>query len=113
MDDDGYVRIVGRIRDIVIRGGENIYPREIEEFLYTPSGNLRRAGDRRADERYGEQLMAWIVSRTASTLSAEDVREFAAADRPLQDSALHQVRRRVPPHGHRQDPEVQDARARD
>ena len=48
MDDDGYVRIVGRIKDMIIRGGENIYPREIEEFLYTHPADRRRAGDRRA-----------------------------------------------------------------
>ena len=48
MDDDGYVNIVGRIKDMIIRGGENIYPREIEEFLYTASRRQRRAGDRRA-----------------------------------------------------------------
>ena len=49
MDDEGYVNIVGRIKDMIIRGGENIYPREIEEFLYTPSRRQRRAGDRRAE----------------------------------------------------------------
>ena len=48
MDDDGYVNIVGRIKDMVIRGGENIYPREIEEFLYAHPDIERRAGDRRA-----------------------------------------------------------------
>ena len=48
MDDEGYVNIVGRIKDMVIRGGENVYPREIEEFLYAPPGRRRRAGRRRA-----------------------------------------------------------------
>ena len=48
MDDQGYVRIVGRIKDMVIRGGENVYPREIEEFLYTHPADRRRPGDRRA-----------------------------------------------------------------
>ncbi len=48
MDDDGYLKIVGRIKDMVIRGGENVYPREVEEFLYAPPGRRRRAGDRRA-----------------------------------------------------------------
>ena len=48
MDDDGYVNIVGRIKDMIIRGGENVYPREIEEFLYTHPDDRRRAGDRRA-----------------------------------------------------------------
>ena len=49
MDDDGYVSIVGRIKDMIIRGGENIYPREIEEFLTRPPERRRRAGDRRAE----------------------------------------------------------------
>ena len=77
MDEDGYVRIVGRIRDIVIRGGENIYPREIEEFLYGhPSiSDVQVIGV--PDEQYGEQLMAWIVIKDGETLSAEDVRAFA------------------------------------
>ena len=47
MDDEGYVKIVGRIKDMIIRGGENVYPREIEEFLYTPRRGRRRPGDRR------------------------------------------------------------------
>ena len=51
MDDEGYVSIVGRIKDMIIRGGENIYPREVEEFLYTPAGRQRRPGDRRAERR--------------------------------------------------------------
>ena len=49
MDDEGYVNIVGRIKDMVIRGGENIYPREIEEFLYTHPADLRRPGHRGAE----------------------------------------------------------------
>ena len=49
MDDEGYVSIVGRIKDMIIRGGENVYPREIEEFLYAHSRDQRRPGDRRAE----------------------------------------------------------------
>ncbi len=65
MDDDGYVRIVGRIKDMVIRGGENIYPREIEEFLYTHRdiADVQVIGV--PDERYGEELMAWIIPAPA------------------------------------------------
>ena len=76
MDEDGYVRVVGRIKDMIIRGGENIYPREIEEFLYThPSvADVQVIGV--PDERYGEQLMAWIVPREGASLADEDVREF-------------------------------------
>lgn len=63
MDDDGYVAIVGRIKDLVIRGGENVYPREIEEFLYTHPdiADVQVVGV--PDERYGEELMAWVIMR--------------------------------------------------
>ncbi len=76
IDDSGYVRIVGRIKDMVIRGGENIYPREIEEFLYTHPeiADVQVIGV--PDERYGEELMAWIVLRSDSELRDEDIREF-------------------------------------
>jgi len=76
MAEDGYVNIVGRIKDMVIRGGENIYPREIEEFLYTHPDveDVQVIGV--PDERYGEELMAWIKPRPGATLDAEAVREF-------------------------------------
>jgi fatty-acyl-CoA synthase len=76
MEDDGHVRIVGRIKDMIIRGGENIYPREIEEFLYTHPevADVQVIGV--PDERYGEQLMAWIVRRPESTVTEDDIREF-------------------------------------
>jgi fatty-acyl-CoA synthase len=76
MDDDGYVRVVGRIKDMVIRGGENVYPREIEEFLYTHQqiADVQVIGV--PDERYGEELMAWIVARPGAELTEEQVREF-------------------------------------
>ena len=76
MDEHGYVRVVGRIKDMVIRGGENIYPREIEEFLYTHPeiADVQVIGV--PDERYGEELMAWIVPKAGATITAEDLREF-------------------------------------
>ncbi|MDQ6819178.1 MAG: AMP-binding protein [Actinomycetota bacterium] len=76
LDDQGYVRVVGRIKDMVIRGGENVYPREIEEFLYTHPAiaDVQVVGV--PDERYGEELMAWVVVRSGSTLSPEELREF-------------------------------------
>ena len=76
MDNEGYVRVVGRIKDMVIRGGENVYPREIEEFLYTHPeiADVQVIGV--PDERYGEELMAWVVTRTGASLTTEDVREF-------------------------------------
>src|SRR5947208_992780 len=63
MDDEGYVNIVGRIKDMIIRGGENIYPREIEEFLYTHPAVADVQVFGVPDERYGEEVCAWIVLR--------------------------------------------------
>jgi fatty-acyl-CoA synthase len=76
LDDEGYVRIVGRIKDMIIRGGENVYPREIEEFLYTHPdvADVQVIGV--PDARYGEQLMAWIVPRPGSSVSEDEIREF-------------------------------------
>ena len=76
MDEEGYVRVVGRIKDMIIRGGENVYPREIEEFLYTHPAVADVQVIGVPDERYGEQLMAWIVPRSGSSLTEEEVREF-------------------------------------
>lgn len=78
MDDEGYVNITGRIKDMVIRGGENVYPREIEEFLYTHPDILDAQVIGVPDPRYGEELMAWVRLREGVTgLTAEQVREFA------------------------------------
>jgi fatty-acyl-CoA synthase len=78
MDDEGYVNITGRIKDMVIRGGENIYPREIEEFLYTHPDILDAQVIGVPDERYGEELMAWVRLREGvAELTVEAVREFA------------------------------------
>jgi fatty-acyl-CoA synthase len=63
MDDDGYVNIVGRIKDLIIRGGENVYPREVEEFLYTHPDIVDVQVVGVPDERYGEELMAWVRLR--------------------------------------------------
>jgi fatty-acyl-CoA synthase len=77
MDDEGYLNIVGRIKDMVIRGGENVYPREIEEFLYTHPDVVDAQVIGVPDERYGEELMAWVRLRAgAQPLSAEDLRAF-------------------------------------
>ncbi|MFF4775751.1 AMP-binding protein [Microtetraspora fusca] len=79
MDAEGYVNIVGRIKDMVIRGGENIYPREIEEFLYTHPdiADVQVIGV--PDEKYGEELMAWIVMRPGTEpLTGAHVKEFCA-----------------------------------
>jgi fatty-acyl-CoA synthase len=76
MDEQGYVRVVGRIKDMIIRGGENVYPREIEEFLYTHPGIADVQVIGVPDERYGEELMAWVVLRPGEALSEDAVREF-------------------------------------
>ncbi|MGD0085199.1 MAG: AMP-binding protein [Acidimicrobiales bacterium] len=79
MRDDGYVNIVGRIKDMVIRGGENIYPRELEEFLYAHPDIVDVQVVGVPDERYGEELCAWIRLRQgAEALTAESLREFCS-----------------------------------
>ncbi|MFT7023138.1 MAG: fatty-acyl-CoA synthase [Rhodococcus sp. (in: high G+C Gram-positive bacteria)] len=79
MDELGYVSITGRIKDMVIRGGENIYPREIEEFLYTHPDVLDAQVVGVPDDKYGEELMVWIRMREgAEPLTSESVRAFAA-----------------------------------
>ena len=77
MDADGYLSITGRIKDMVIRGGENIYPREVEEFLYTHPDILDAQVIGVPDAKYGEELMAWIRLRPGATpITAESLREF-------------------------------------
>jgi fatty-acyl-CoA synthase len=77
MDDDGYVNIVGRIKDMIIRGGENIYPREIEEFLYGHSDIVDVQVIGVPDEKYGEEIMAWVKLRPgAAHLDLEAVQQF-------------------------------------
>jgi fatty-acyl-CoA synthase len=76
MDEAGYLNIVGRIKDLVIRGGENIYPREVEEFLYghPQIEDVQVIGV--PDEKYGEELCAWIRVRGGAELTAEDIRAY-------------------------------------
>jgi fatty-acyl-CoA synthase len=76
MDDDGYIRIVGRIKDMIIRGGENVYPREIEEFLYghPAVADVQVVGV--PDDRYGEEIMAWVIAREGATVDEDELREY-------------------------------------
>ena len=76
MDDEGYVNIVGRIKDMVIRGGENLYPREIEEFLYRHPQvqDVQVVGV--PDEKYGEELCAWIIAKPGQSVTEDDIRAF-------------------------------------
>ena len=112
MDEEGYCNIVGRIKDMVIRGGENIYPREIEEFLYRHPKIQDVQVFGVPDERYGEELCAWIKLRGGEALTADEVREFC------RDQIAHyKVPRHIrfvdefPDDGDRQDAEVHHARA--
>jgi fatty-acyl-CoA synthase len=73
IDEEGYVRIVGRLKDMVIRGGENIYPREIEEFLYTVAGVSDAQVIGVPSEKYGEEVMAWIRPKEGAALTEEDL----------------------------------------
>ena len=76
VDAEGFCQIVGRIKDLIIRGGENVYPREVEEFLYTHPKVLDVQVFGVPDARYGEEVCAWVKLRTGETLSQDDVRAF-------------------------------------
>ncbi len=76
MDDDGYCQIVGRLKDMIIRGGENIYPREIEEYLYQNPKVLDVQVVGVPDEVYGEEVMAWVKLKENETATEEELREF-------------------------------------
>jgi fatty-acyl-CoA synthase len=80
MDEEGYVGIVGRIKDMIIRGGENVYPREIEEFLYTHPAIADVQVIGIPDERYGEEVCAWIVLRDGAELGEEELKDFCRGD---------------------------------
>ena len=76
VDADGYYRITGRLKDMIIRGGENVYPREIEEFLYTHPkvADVQVIGV--PDERFVEEVMAWVMLKPGETADEEEIREF-------------------------------------
>ena len=80
MDTEGYVNIVGRLKDMVIRGGENVYPREIEEFLYRHPAvqDVQVVGV--PDVKYGEELCAWIILRSGVSTTADDIRSFCRGE---------------------------------
>ena len=110
MDEEGYFKIVGRLKDMVIRGGENIYPREIEEFLHHHEkiADVYVVGV--PDIKYGEELCAWVKVKAGQALTEDEVKEFLQRkNRPLQDPAVCHVRQRFPHKYLRQDPEVPDA----
>ena len=108
MDEDGYVRIVGRIKDMIIRGGENVYPREVEEFLYghPAVADVQVVGI--PDERLGEEIMAWVIAKEgADDRRGRDPRVLPRQDRALQDPPFRGGLRRIPDDRHGQGPEAQ------
>ena len=76
LDEEGYCNIVGRLKDMVIRGGENVYPREIEEFLYSNPEIQDVSVFGVPDDKYGEEICTWIKLKAGSTASEEDILEF-------------------------------------
>lgn len=76
MDTDGFVKITGRIKDMIIRGGENVYPKEIEEFLYTHPEIAEVQVFGVPDDKYGEQVAAWVQVHEGSSLSPDDIKAF-------------------------------------
>jgi fatty-acyl-CoA synthase len=76
MDDEGYLKIVGRIKDMIIRGGENVYPREVEEFLYTHPdvSDVQVIGV--PSEKYGEEVMAWVKAKEGRIVTGEQLAEY-------------------------------------
>jgi fatty-acyl-CoA synthase len=78
MDDEGYLKIVGRSKDMIIRGGENVYPREIEEFLYTHDAISDAAVYGVPDPRYGEAVTVSVILREGASLTDDELREYCA-----------------------------------
>jgi fatty-acyl-CoA synthase len=76
MDEDGYCNIVGRIKDMIIRAGENIYPREVEEFLYGHPAVADVSVIGVPSEKYGEEVMAWVRLRDGAVCNETDLSEF-------------------------------------
>ena len=76
MNEDGYVKIVGRAKDMVIRGGENIYPREIEEFFYRNPKIAEVQVFGVPDQKYGEELCAWIVLQPGASANEDELRAY-------------------------------------
>ena len=76
MDENGYVEITGRMKDMIIRGGENVYPREIEEFLYQHPDVLDVQVIGVPDQKYGEEIMAWIIPKEGKSLTERNIRSF-------------------------------------
>ena len=95
IDAEGYCNITGRLKDMLIRGGENIYPREVEEFLYRHPKVQAAQVFGVPDPKYGEEVCAWIQLKPGAAATDQEIREFCLrADRPTQDSPLRPFRQR-------------------
>jgi fatty-acyl-CoA synthase len=79
MDDDGYVNIVGRIKDMIVRGGEKIFPREVEEYLHTHPAVAEAQVIGVPSQKYGEEVMAWIRPRTGQAVTPDELAAFCAS----------------------------------
>ena len=114
IDAEGYCNIVGRLKDMIIRGGENIYPREIEEFLYTHPAVADVQAFGVPDHRYGEELCVWIRRREGASLNENEVIAFCRASIAHYKTPRH-VRfvESVPDDGDRQGAEVPHAQGND
>ena len=110
--DDGNYRIVGRSKELIIRGGENIYPPEVEEYLYRHPAIAEVAVVGLPDPTYGEVISAWIVPRTGASVSPDEVRAFCRGQiAHLQDSAIRRDRRPASQNRDGQDPQARAQRA--
>ena len=114
LDEDGYCNIVGRIKDMVIRGGENVYPREVEEYLFRHPKIESAQVVGVPDPRYGEEIVRLDQAQAGRDGEARGhPRLLRRPDRALQDPALHPLRRRLPNDRDRQGAEIPDARGND
>ena len=112
IDAEGYGNIVGRVKDMLIRGGENVYPREVEEFLFRHPKVAQVQVFGVPDPKYGEEVCAWVVLKPGTSADrGGDPRLLPRPDRPLQGAALRPLRDRAPDDRHRQGAEIRDARA--
>ena len=110
IDDEGYCNIVGRAKDMLIRGGENVYPREIEEFLFRHPKVQSAQVFGVPDQKYGEEICAWIVLKPGQRLHRRrHPRVLPQSNRALQGAQIHSLCRRHADDGHGQGPEVRDA----
>ena len=114
MRPDGYFRITGRLKDMIIRGGENVYPREVEEFLYTHPkvADVQVVG--LPDEKLGESVAAWIRLKAGESATERgDSRVLQREDCAFQDPAVHSICGCVSHDRDRQDPEIRNQAAGD